>query len=645
MMHRPIAFAAALAVLSFASALPPRPAHAAVGDASAGHFPTHEGLEAAVEFWTSIYATYTTKHVVLHDNRHLDVVYGVLDFTPYVKGRTEKELESLIRETTEREKERIATVLLELDSYKEGIPFSRLTDEERRIHSLFTNVDEIDKYRAASARLRGQRGQADRFLHGIAEVAPYMPTFEEIFRKKGLPTDLTRLTFVESMFNLHAYSKVGAAGPWQFMSYTGKRFLTISPEVDERLDPMKSTEAAASLLKENYAHLGDWGLALTAYNHGVAGMKRAVAASGTTDIGQIAWTYQSRSFGFASRNFYAEFVAARDVYNNRETYFGADVIASLPVKHIEPYDQLLLPDFVAVGTLEKYCGVTTEELKRLNPSLTRYVLSGQKYLPKGYPLKVPAGKGKQVVKGYASIPATARFVAQKPSEFHVVRRGENLASIARRYGMSVDGLVDLNSLSSRNRIRAGQRLRVLSPTKSRAVATSTVKKPEVKVLPVVKLPEDAAASAASVLSAAVTAPEPDPVSDSESEVELPIAELPEDQEELLAAAEAPAVEEPAANGGALTLSELAREPAPPASASVVLPPAADPASARNLAVAALAASPDGVAEPVSTALEPIAEAVRPARAPVPPPRFRTDARAGNGGAVYPGGIRCTLTGH
>ena len=636
---------AALAVFAAPVVAPPRAeAQRLVEDESTGVFILPDGLVSAVEFWKSIYATYGTRQVLMHDNRYLHVQYGVLDFRSLVKTHTDAQIEAIIRDKAEEENGRLVSVLLELDAYKDGIPFQKLTKEQRAIYDMFEDVEEIDKFAAAAERVRGQRGQADRFLNGIAEVAPYMPEFEKIFRDKGLPTDLTRLTFVESMFNLHAYSKVGAAGPWQFMSYTGKRFLTISPEVDERLDPIRSTEAAASLLKENYAHLGDWGLALTAYNHGVGGMKRAAAEVGSNDIGQIVWAYESRSFGFASRNFYAEFLAARDVYNNRERHFGAAALAALPTHVRAPYDEILLPDFVAITSLSQFCQIEAAELKQLNPSLTRYVLSGQKYLPKGYPLKVPAGKGKLVVKGYANIPSTQRFLAQKANEFHVVKRGDTLAAIARKYGMSIDGLSDLNGISTKNRIRTGQKLRVLAADAPAAIAvapTAKPKTPEVKILPVVNLPSDIAAEtvvAAAAASADITAP--------------PVLEPTTEELALLAAAEAPAVDggvspkpyaPPAATAlarGALSLATLAAAlPKPrPATVAIAAPLALSPA------VGAAVAPIGAVAASIPLDVTELGPAIRPATASVAPPRDRATAREGRPTAIYPGGIRCSLTG-
>ena len=143
------------------------------------------------------------------------------------------------------------------------------------------------------------------------------------FTKMGLPRELAALPHVESSFNTYAYSKVGAAGMWQFMRGTGRRFLRIDAAVDERLDPYRSTEAAASFLEQNYIVLGSWPLALTAYNHGPGGMKRAQEQLGTSDIVTIVRKYNSRSFGFASRNFYVAFLAALEIDSDPDKFFGS----------------------------------------------------------------------------------------------------------------------------------------------------------------------------------------------------------------------------------------------------------------------------------------------------------------------------------
>src|SRR5262249_10774421 len=143
--------------------------------------------------------------------------------------------------------------------------------------------------------------------------------------KEGLPLEIALLPLVESSFENRALSSAGAAGIWQFTRGTGRLYLRISKKGDERLDPPKATRAAARLLSENYRALGSWPLAITAYNHGRAGMQHAQDAHGS-DINTIINQYESPMFGYASMNFYCEFLAAVEVYQNHQQYFGELVL-------------------------------------------------------------------------------------------------------------------------------------------------------------------------------------------------------------------------------------------------------------------------------------------------------------------------------
>src|SRR5213076_396741 len=161
---------------------------------------------------------------------------------------------------------------------------------------------------AATEDVRFQLGQADRFRAGLIRSGAWETHIAQVLANLGLPAELAVLPHVESSFNPAAYSKVGAAGLWQFMRSMGRRYMRIDSAVDYRLDPFRSTEAAAQLL---------------AYNHGTAGVRRAKETLGTDDIARIVRSYSSRTFGFASRNFYVSFLAALDIDRNPEKYFGA----------------------------------------------------------------------------------------------------------------------------------------------------------------------------------------------------------------------------------------------------------------------------------------------------------------------------------
>ena len=145
-----------------------------------------------------------------------------------------------------------------------------------------------------------------------------------------MPIELTRLPHIESSFENRALSKVGAAGMWRIMPATGRRYLRVGGGVDERLHIPTATRAAAQILRENYERLGNWPLAITAYNHGANGMLQAVDTMDTTDFGIIVQRYRGPLFGFASRNFYAEFLAALDLSQNYKQYFGDLLFAEPP---------------------------------------------------------------------------------------------------------------------------------------------------------------------------------------------------------------------------------------------------------------------------------------------------------------------------
>ena len=418
--------------------------------------PYPQALRPQVEFWTRIFGTYSEYQVVIHDAVHLDKVYAVLDFRPLLDKHGEAKARRLKAKRTKQELKEIRAALRKL--HKHGAKGRTLSSRERKIRSLFRDVKERHKFRKAAAkgRLRAQSGIRERFQESLRLSGRYLPRMEKIFRQKGLPVVLTRLPLIESSFNIEAYSKVGAAGIWQFMPATGRLFLTINHVVDERLDPLIATRAAADLLKSNYDKLQTWPLAVTAYNHGPAGMARAVRKVGTRDIATIIRRYKSRTFGFASRNFYVELLAAVEVEKNRAKYFG-------PFKRdpLLRYDEVDLQHFVSLENLARAANTSTERLLALNPSFRRLIRNGKLHVPRGHRLRIPAGARKDFTRRYAALKPNAKADQQVAAfDFHRVRRGQTLGGIAQRYGTSVRTLQRLNGLRSAHFIRVGHRLRV-----------------------------------------------------------------------------------------------------------------------------------------------------------------------------------------
>jgi membrane-bound lytic murein transglycosylase D len=353
----------------------------------------------------------------------------------------------------DRRREHYRAILLKLA----GGARQGLDAEETRVLALWPGAGKSE-LRAAADDLRFQLGQSDRFRDGYVRAGAWIPHIQSIFAEMGLPAELGFLPHVESSFNPNAYSHAAAAGLWQFTSYTGRRFMRVDYVVDERMDPFLATRAAARLLKENYEELGAWPLALTAYNHGVNGMHRAVRGLGTTDITTILRHYQSKSFGFASRNFYVSFLAAVDVERNAERYFG-------PLERApeESYETITVDAYLPVATLARKLGVDRDELREVNPALRAPIWKGEKYVPRGYALRLPrGGSTNAAAAALANLEPEHRYDAQRPDHSHRVARGETLSEIAAHYGVSVRAIVQANGLRSANQLRIGQVLQLPS---------------------------------------------------------------------------------------------------------------------------------------------------------------------------------------
>jgi membrane-bound lytic murein transglycosylase D len=408
--------------------------------------PRPAGLEPDIAFWRRVFGEVTTREALVHDNRYLDIVYEKLSFP---EGTSDGEREKAVKAA----RDRYAAILRRLDSPDPG----HLSRDEKRVRKLFTKETRA-RLSGAADRVRVQMGLADRFREGLVRSGRWEPHIREQLAMAGVPARLAALPHVESSFNPEARSFVGAAGLWQFTTGTGRQFMMINSAVDERRDPFRSSEAAARLLKSNYRELGSWPLAITAYNHGVGGMRRAVRETGTTDIETIVRRYTGPAFGFASRNFYVSFLAAEEVERNAERYFGT-VRRDDP----EPYTTVPLPHNLRVSTLVRVTGVTPETLRSYNPALLPTVWAGGQPAPRGYRLRLPPGVSLQeTTELLAAVPAAERAGAPSASVAggHRVKPGETLSGIAALYGTATATLARLNGLSSADRIRAGQILKV-----------------------------------------------------------------------------------------------------------------------------------------------------------------------------------------
>ncbi len=366
----------------------------------ASPFPVPAGLKPTVEFWKQIFTKYSTREIVFYDPVDPSKIYKV------IRIGKRRRIRSLMR----RERTKIV-----------------------RQHGL-----------KSRSRVSAQRGAKENFVLGMERSERYIEQIRAIFRDRDLPVELAYLPLIESSFRVDARSRAGAVGMWQLMPRTGRRFLRITSTVDERKDPLESTRAAASLLAENYDIFGNWPLAITAYNHGQNGIRRAVNRVGSDNLMEIIRKYKSRRFGVSSKNFYAEFVAAVEVAKRDEEYLP-DLEYYTPVKIAE----LKLDQPISVSFLLRFAGVSRQQFLAWNPALSRKI----RIIPKWYRVKVPEEQLEVFALAY-------KKAVSGPWVRHHVARGETLSHIAKAYRISIGEIQSINGLSDINLITIGQQLKI-----------------------------------------------------------------------------------------------------------------------------------------------------------------------------------------
>jgi membrane-bound lytic murein transglycosylase D len=411
-------------------------------------FPTPEILRDNVAFWKKIYTEVSLDEGLLHDRDYPLVIYEKIT----VKTSSSRQRSRII----ENEKDKIKSLLYTLSNS----PESSWSSSAKKIAELFRTHASGNALNGATTRIRFQQGQMERFKQGLYRSGAYLDSIRIILQKYNIPKRLIYLPHVESSFNPEAYSKVGAAGLWQFMRSTGKRYLKINYLIDERRDPLLSTYAAAKLLSYNYSKLKSWPLAITAYNHGLNGIRRAVAQTGSRDIAVIIQKHRSRSFQFASKNFYSCFLAASEIAANPNKYFKNLTFAP----QVE-YNNIKLDYYIRPNDLASNIKISKSELQSLNPSMRASIFTQNRPIPKGIVIHIPKRLSlKDVSRTLDDMPDSLKIKAPPRPNYYKVRKGDNLYAIARRLGVSARELASENDISRMNKIYAGQILRVPGST-------------------------------------------------------------------------------------------------------------------------------------------------------------------------------------
>lgn len=278
-----------------------------VGPAQHPHFPKPPLLEPNVAFWKQVYTEHGVGDFVLHDRDNLGVIYAVIRVP---ENGNQIRAATLAKPEIERTRDAYRDILFRL---ADGVMPEELGAEGRRVAAMWGCPCSPGALRRAGDNIRAQQGLREKVLEGLHRAQGLLPRIVTILRRHDVPVELAALPLVESTFNPKAYSKAGASGLWQFIRSTGRQYSLVTRRQDHRRDPLRATEAAAKLLRNNYEALGSWPLAIVAYNHGHAGIRAASAMVGSTAIEDIIARYDGPRFGFASKNFYAEFLAALDL--------------------------------------------------------------------------------------------------------------------------------------------------------------------------------------------------------------------------------------------------------------------------------------------------------------------------------------------
>jgi membrane-bound lytic murein transglycosylase D len=309
-----------------------------------------------------------------------------------------------------------------------------------------------------------QRVGKKMFSNWLARSAKYIPMMKTLLKEHGLPEDLVYLALIESGFNPYAYSRSKASGPWQFIYRTGKKYgLQVTWWVDERRDPEKSTIAAAQYLKDLYDIFECWYLAAAGYNAGEYKIARAMKRYRTEDFWELS---KYRYLKTETKNYVPQMIAAALIAKDPETYGFTDIAYQDPLC----FDRVTVPEVTGLDLIARACEISLEELRDLNPELLRDCTPPN---VQDYEVRIPCGRKEVFVRNFEALRPTQRFQFKA----HVVKKGETLWQIARKYRVDMEPLLEINKLKKRSLLSVGTHLLIPLPvqkSKKAALAPSQV---------------------------------------------------------------------------------------------------------------------------------------------------------------------------
>jgi membrane-bound lytic murein transglycosylase D len=285
----------------------------------------------------------------------------------------------------------------------------------------------------------------NRFSLWMARSTRFMPMMKKILNEHGLPEDLVYLAMIESGFSTKAYSRANAVGPWQFIRETGQRYgLRVSAWVDERKDPIKSTRAAAKHLSDLFNRFGSWYLAAAGYNAGEGKITRALALYNAQNFWEITADH-CHYIKEETKQYVPKMIAAALIAKEPEKYGFVNIPYQSPLA----YEEVTFPGGVELKEVAAACGVDVEGIVDLNPELKRWVT------PPGvseYVLRIPTGSRDRLMENYAQLIKPKPVLTYKE---HRIKKGERLASIAKRYGVKASLIAQVNRIKGKGNLNPG----------------------------------------------------------------------------------------------------------------------------------------------------------------------------------------------
>jgi membrane-bound lytic murein transglycosylase D len=334
-----------------------------------------------------------------------------------------------------------------LGKWEQGVPAVEYSDQEVEYDFPVTVNRQVQYYLDFFS---GK--QRKSFGLWLSRSGRYLPMIQEHLRGAGLPEDLIYLAMIESGFNERAYSKASAVGVWQFIKSTGRNYgLVINNYVDERRDPIKSTQAAVSYLSDLHNEFDSWYLAVAAYNAGEGKMRRAIKKYNTTDFWEIA---EGRYLKLETKRYVPKLIAAIIIARDPAKYGFYNIDYAPPLA----YETVEVPRWTSVKAVALACNLDSKDLKNYNNELRKEFTPPDNA---SYLFKVPAGKKGEVEKNLPRVQA----VVSTGFKTHTVKKGESLNAICKRYGLTKTVVLKSNNLRSAG-LQAGQRLRIPYQTTS-----------------------------------------------------------------------------------------------------------------------------------------------------------------------------------